>query len=475
MTKQLQKTIGLWSATSLVIGSIIGAGIFMRPATMAGQLGSPILMLAVWVVAGLMSLFGAMIYAELGAMYPETGGPYIYLQEMYGDLPAFLYGWSSLVVINTAALASFAFVCADYAGWLIHLPRFSPGTEHLIKWHIPFLADIYPLENAGTKSLAILLLLFLTIVNYRSTRWGNGIQLVATVLKALVIVLVIGGILFSGKGDPANFVTNAPGFQAHPWLIFTMIMAAASGAFSTYDGWYNINMMAGEVINPRRNISRSLFLGLGACIVIYLLVNLAYLYVLPVTTMSHSTVVASDAVNIVLGDSGAKLVAGLIIISCFGAAQNNFIANARVTFFMGQTGDFFAWTGRIQPKYGTPGNAMIIMGVWSMLFILSGSFDIMADMFVFMSWVFYGLTAIGLFVLRRKRPGLDRPYAVGGYPWLPVVFIVFTLFYLGTTIYNDITAYSSGKAPIINSVFGLVLTAAGIPFYWYFQRQKRKT
>ena len=474
MANQLQKTIGLWSATSLVIGSIIGAGIFMRPATMAGQLGSPTLMLAVWVIGGVVSLFGAMIYAELGAMYPETGGPYVYLQEMYGDLPAFLYGWSSLVVINTASLASFAFVCADYAGWFVHLPRFTEATEHVIKWHIPFLADIYPLENFGTKTLAILLLLLLTVINYRSLRGGNGLQLVATILKALVLVLVIGGILFSGKGHPANFITNAPGFQAQPWLIFTAVMAATSGAFSTYDGWYNINMMAGEVINPQRNISRSLFLGLGACIGIYLLANLAYLYVLPVGVMAHSSLVAADAVNTVLGNSGAALVAGLIIISCFGAAQNNLMANARVTFLMGQTGDFFAWTGRVQPKYGTPGNAMIIMGVWSMLFILSGSFDIMADMFVFMSWVFYGLTAIGLFILRRKRPDLQRPYSVRGYPWLPALFILFTLFYLIMTIYNDIAAYSSGKAPIINSVFGLVLTVAGIPFYWYFQRQKRK-
>jgi APA family basic amino acid/polyamine antiporter len=475
MANQLPKTIGLWSATSLVIGSIIGAGIFMRPATMAGQLGSPTLMLGVWVIGGVVSLFGAMIYAELGTMYPETGGPYVYLREMYGDLPAFLYGWSSLVVINTASLASFAFVCADYAGWFVHLPRFSEATEHLMKWHIPFLADIYPLENFGTKTLAILILLLLTVINYRSLRGGNSLQVVATVLKAFALILVIGGIFFSGKGHPANFVTNAPGFQAQPWLIFTAVMAATSGAFSTYDGWYNINMMAGEVINPQRNISRSLFLGLGACIGIYLLANLAYLYVLPVGAMAHSSLVAADAVNTVLGNSGAALAAALIIISCFGAAQNNFIANARVTFLMGQTGDFFAWTGRIQPKFGTPGNAMIIMGAWSMLFILSGSFDIMADMFVFMSWVFYGLTAVGLFVLRRKRPDLSRPYSVGGFPWLPALFILFTLFYLGTTIYNDITAYSSGKAPIINSVFGLVLTAAGIPFYWYFQRQKRKT
>lgn len=474
MSTQLQKTIGLWSATSLVIGSVIGAGIFMRPATMAGQLGNPVLLMAVWIVGGGISLFGAMIYAELGAMYPETGGPYVYLREMYGELPAFLYGWSSFVVINTAALASFAFVCADYAGWFIRLPRFGPATEHLVKWHIPYLADIYPLENAGTKLLAMTILALITVVNYRSTRWGNGIQVVATALKAFVIALVIGGILFSGKGHAVNLITNAPGYTGRPWLVFAALMAATSGAFSSYDGWYNINMMAGEVINPQRNISRSLFLGLGACILIYLLINIAYLYVLPVGAMAHSGMVAADAVNAGLGTWGAGLAAALIILCSFGAAQNNFIANARVTFLMGQTRDFFGWVGKVQPRYGTPGNAMILMGAWSMLFILSGSFDIMADMFVFMSWVFYGLTAIGLLLLRRKQPARPRPYTVGGYPWIPLVFILFTLFYLVMTIYNDVTAYSNGKAPIINSVFGLALTAAGIPFYWYFQRQKRK-
>jgi len=475
MPSSLKKSIGLWSATSLVIGSVIGSGIFMRPATMAGQLGSPLLLLGVWLIGGIVSLFGATIYAELGAMYPETGGPYIYLKEIYGDFIAFIYGWSTMAVINTAAIASIAFVCGNYAEYFVHLPRFAPAIEQAFKWHIPYLADIYPLENAGVKGLSILILLALTTVNYLSTRWGNGIQFVATVLKALALVLVIGGILLSGKGHPANFVTNAPDFHAHAFLIFVAVMAATSGAFSSYDGWYNINMVAGEVMDPQRNLSRSLFIGLGACIAIYLLVNLAYLYVLPIAVMAGSSMVAADAVQKALGVSGAGVVAGLIIVSAFGATQNNLLTNARIVFAMGEGRAFFPWTGKVHPRWGTPGNSMIVMGVWSMLFVLSGSFDVLADIFVFMSWVFYGLTAIGLFILRRKSPDLPRPYKAWGYPLAPLAFIIFTLFYLGTTLYNDITAYSSGKSPIINSVLGLLLTATGIPFYWYFQRQKRKT
>jgi APA family basic amino acid/polyamine antiporter len=475
MPPSLKKSIGLWSAVSLVIGSVIGSGIFMRPATMAGQLGSPLLLLGVWLIGGIVSLFGATIYAELGAMYPETGGPYIYLKEIYGEFIAFIYGWSTMAVINTAAIASIAFVCGNYAEYFVHLPRFAPTIEHAFKWHIPYLADIYPLENAGVKGLSILILLALTLVNYMSTRWGNGIQFVATALKALALVLVIGGILLSGKGHPANFVTNAPDFHPRAFLIFIAVMAATSGAFSSYDGWYNINMVAGEVIDPQRNLSRSLFIGLGACIAIYLLVNVAYLYVLPIGVMAGSSMVAADAMEKALGVSGAGIVAGLIIVSAFGATQNNLLTNARIVFAMGEERAFFPWTGRVHPRWGTPGNSMILMGVWSILFVLSGSFDVLADIFVFMSWVFYGLTAIGLFILRRKNPDLPRPYRAWGYPLAPLAFIVFTLFYLGTTLYNDITAYSSGKSPIINSVLGLLLTATGVPFYWYFQRQKRKT
>ncbi len=471
MAQQLKKSIGLWSAVSIVIGSVIGAGIFMRPASMAQRLASPLLLLVVWLVAGIISILGAMIYGELGAMFPETGGPYVYLQKTYGEFTAFIYGWSTMAVINTAALASMAFVCAQYAGYFVHLPHFLPGTELSLKLHIPFVADIYPLQDFGVKALAILILALLTFINYLSTRYGNAIQLIATVMKSLALVLLIGGILFSGKGHVANLVTNSPDFHPGTWLLLAAFMAATSGAFSSYDGWYNINMVAGELNDPRRNISRSLFIGLGACIGIYLLTNLAYMYVLPIGKMAGSSLVAADAMEQVLGAAGAGFVAALIIISAFGATHVNLLTNARIVFAMGEWGTSFRGAGKVHPRYNTPGNSVIIIGVWSMLFVLSGSFDILADMFVFMSWLFYGLTAVGLLILRRKMPDAPRPYKVKGYPWLPLIFIAFTFSYLVITIYNDITAYSSGKAPIINSVFGLVLTATGIPFYLYFQRK----
>ena len=469
----LKKSIGLWSAVSIVIGSVIGAGIFMRPASMAQRLGSPILLLLVWLVAGGASLLGAMIYAELGTMFPETGGPYIYLQKTYGNFVGFIYGWSTMAVINTAGIASIAFVSAQYLGFFIPLPHFSPASIAAVKLHIPMVADIYPLQDFGVKAMAAAMIFALMILNYLSTRYGNIIQSLATLMKTLALLLLVFGLFFSRHGDIANFITNSPGFHFNWLLVLTGFMAATSGAFSSYDGWQNITLVAGELKDPRRNISRSLFIGLGACMAIYLITTLAYNYVLPIGQIAHSSLVAADAMQKVLGVAAAGLVSLLIVISAFGSTQANVLTNARVVFAMGEAGSMPGWAGKIHPRFGTPGNAVLIIGIWSIAFIFSGSFDFLADMFVFMTWVFHVLVALGLIIMRIRLPNAQRPYRVKAYPWLPLIFIAFTLFYLSTTVYTDIVAYRSGQAPIINSVFGLLLTATGIPFYLYFQRKSR--
>ena len=467
---QLQKTIGLWPATSIVIGSVIGSGIFMKPATMAGQLGSPYLLIGVWVVAGIISIFGAMAFAELGTMFPETGGQYVYLRKAYGDFLAYLYGWGSIAVINTAAIAAIAFVCAEYAGDFIQLPHFDAATEHSIVFHIPMIGDILPLQNFGVKLLAIAIIIVLSAANYISVRSGNAIQFIATLLKALALIILVFGILFSGKGSVQNFITDSASFHLGGWQLFAACMAATTGAFAAYDGWNNLNMVAGEIRDPSRNITKSLLAGLFACIVIYVLVSLAYLYVLPVDEMAKSPLVASDATAKVMGATGGTIIAVLIVVSTFGATSVNLLANARVVFAMAEAKSFFQWAGRVHPRFRTPGNSVVILGGWSCLFVLSGSFDILADMFIFMSWVFYGLVVAGVFILRKKMPAAERPYKAWGYPLVPAIFILFTLFYIGTTLYNDIHNYLTGQATIINSVFGIILTALGIPFFFYFQK-----
>lgn len=469
---QLQKTIGLWSATTIVIGSVVGSSIFMKPATMAGQLGSPYLLIVVWVIAGIVSLFGAMAFAELGTMFPETGGQYVYLRKAYGDFVAYLYGWGSIAVINTAAIAAIAFVCAEYAGNFIALPRFSESTEQSLLLHIPMIGDILPLQNFGVKSLAIAIIIFLTLANYISVRSGNAIQFIATSLKALALVILIFGILFSGKGSPQNFLTNSPNFHLDGWTLVAAFMAATTGAFAAYDGWNNLNMVAGEIKDPSKNIPRSLIMGLFACIIIYISVSLAFIYVLPIDEMAKSPLVASDATAKVMGTTGGTVIAVLIVVSTFGATSVNLLANARVVFAMAEARSFFPFAGRVHRQFRTPGNSVLILGIWSSLFVISGSFDILADMFIFMSWVFYALVVAGVFILRKRMANAERPYKVNGYPVVPAIFILFTCFYLGTTLYNDVSNYTTGKAPFINSVFGMLLTAIGIPLYFYFRKNQ---
>jgi APA family basic amino acid/polyamine antiporter len=472
-TPQLTKSMGRWSATSIVVGSIIGSSIFMKPATMAAQLGSPWMIILVWIFAGMMSLFGALAFTELGTAFPETGGQYVYLRHAYNDMTGYLYGWAGTFVINTAATAAIAFVLASYAGYFIPLPQFSNAVEHSITIHIPFIGNILPLQNAGVKALAITITLLLTAVNYRSVKSGNIIQLIATVLKVATIMLLIFGILFSGKGDMVHFVRNAPGFQLSGWKLLAGCMAATTGSFAAYDGWCNLNMLAGEIKNPEKNLIRSMVTGVVACIVIYVLITLAYLYVIPVEAMAKSPLVASDAIAVIMGNTGGVVIAILIIISCFGALHINLIAAARVVFAMSENHDFFPAAGKVHPRYQTPGKAVLWIGVWTCCLIVSGSFDLLADMFIFISWIFYALSVAGLFILRKKRPDLKRPYRVWGYPWIPFLFLICTIIYISTNLYTDIHNYRTGASPFINSVFGLALTALGIPMFYYFRRRKK--
>src|SRR5215467_427803 len=234
---ELKKTIGLWSAISIVIGSVIGSGIFMKPATMASQLGSPLLLIVVWIFAGIISFFGGMVYSELGSMYPSTGGSYVYIQKMYGDFIAFLYGWSTIAVINTAAVAAIAFVCAEYCGYFFHFPHFSAATEQSIHLHIPLVGNIFPLQNFAVKLLAILIITGLTIANYISVRYGNAINFLTTTVKIIAFVLLILGILLFGHGNIKNLITSSPRFKLAGWSLLGAFMAAMTGAFACYDGW----------------------------------------------------------------------------------------------------------------------------------------------------------------------------------------------------------------------------------------------
>lgn len=462
--------IGFWSATAIIVGCIIGSGIFMKPAVMAAQVSSPVWLLLTWVVAGLISLFGALIYAELGTMFPQTGGLYIYFKYMYGDFVAFLYGWGAFAVINSASVSAIAFVCAQYADYFLRLPHLPAATEQAWVWHIPLLGNLYPLQNLGVKMLAIVLVLGLTFFNYLSVKAGNILQVVATVIKVGVIVMLVAGIFLSGNGTAQHFIAPA----AHPkegWNLVGGLVAALTGAFMAYDGWINLTFVGGEIRSPQKNIPRSLLTGVLVCITVYLLINLAYLYILPVDAMAASPLVAEDAISIALGKTSGAIVAALIVICTFGAINGNTLAVSRVTYAMGRDKLFFAWTGKEHPRFHTPGNALWLHGIWSSLLIISGSFDMLADMFTFVAWVAYLAGAVGVFLLRKKMPLQARPYKVWGYPLVPLLFIGFAAFYVISTVWNDISRYMAGETAVINSLLGLAITALGAPLYMYFRRK----
>ncbi len=471
MSTSLAKKIGFWSATAVITGSMIGSGVFMKPASMAEQLGSPVWLALIWVIAGIFSLFGALIYAELGAMIPETGGIYVYFRRMFGDFIAFLYGWAAFAVINTAAVAAIAFVCAEYADHFLHLPRLERAAELSVQWHIPFIGDLYPLENIGVKSLAIIIVLTLTLLNYLSVRAGSAFQVVSTFIKMAVIGGLVAGIFLSGNGSTQHFIQASN--PVHGSALISGIIAAMTGAFFAYDGWINITFIAGEIRLPQKNIPRSLIFGVLACIVIYVLVNQAYLYVLPIEKIAQSPLVASDAIAVAWGSTSSTVIAAMIVICTLGAVNGNIMATARVTYAMGADSLFFNWAGIEHRRFSTPGNALWLHGIWTSLFIISGSFNMLADMFVFITWIAYGAGAVGIFLLRKRMADQPRPYKIWGYPWVPILFISFTAFYLILTIWNDVTNYMAHRQPVINSLLGLIITLIGVPLYFYFKQKKQ--
>lgn len=469
-TNTLQKRIGFWAATAIITGSVIGSGVFMKPASMAAVLGSPVWLTLAWVLAGLFSLFGALIFAEAGAMMPQNGGLYVYFRQMFGPFFAFLYGFAAFAVINTASVAAIAFVCVQYADFFLHLPRLDAATELSVAWHLPGLGTLYPLKDIGIKAVAVALVMGLTLLNYLSVRAGSLFQVVATFLKFAVIAGLIAGIFFAGKGDVAHFVQAVQPKQGMG-LVAAMI-TAMTGAFFAYDGWINVAAIAGEMKQPQRNIPRSLLVGVLACMAVYVLVNQAYLYALPVEAVAQSSLVAADAMSVTWGTTGAALISAMIVICTLGAVNGNIMACCRITWQMGQDKVFVPWAGKVHPRFATPGNALWLHGIWTSLFIMTGSFDMLTDMYVFVTWIAYLLGAVGVMRLRKTMPDMPRPYKTWGYPWLPMLFIAFSAFYLCVTLYTEVDNYLSGKAPVINSLLGMAITALGIPLYFYYRRKK---
>jgi APA family basic amino acid/polyamine antiporter len=438
----------------------------MKPASMMSQLGSPVWLLGVWVLAGLITLCGALSNAELATLYPETGGQYVFFDKIFGKRFAFLYGWAALAVFNTGGNASVAYVCSNYAGYFIQLPNFAAATEQAARIHIPLIGDIYPLENFGVKSLTILIIILFTWINYYSLQLGASLQRWLTWIKLVAIAIILLGVMKSSVGSLSHFSQTLPSKPAG-WAMVAAWMAALSGAFWGYEGWNNITFVSGEIKEPKRNIPLSLFFGLLICTLVYVSLSAAFVYILSPSAMAGSSWVASDAARLMGGVMGAAIITGMVVVSTLGATNGNILSTARVTYALGASNRLFSWAGEIHPRFNTPGNALWLNAIWTILLIISGSFDMLTDMLVFVSWFFYGMSALGVILLRIRMPEAPRPYKVPGYPYIPLIFILFTVCFLLATLVTDIQQYLSGKTHLINSLLGVAITLVGLPLYYW--------
>ena len=431
---KLARVLTLLDATMINAGGIIGSGIFMVPATIALLTGSTSLILAVWVFGGLISLFGALSVAELGAAMPRAGGQFVYLNEAYGPVWGYLYGWSCVAVINTASIAAVGVAFSEYLGFF------------------------FPLSTMGIKSVAILSVILLTIINILDVKSGARAQNVFTLLKIGAIFGIISLGLVMDGGSAENIQPFYPD-RPLPALVGPLGLAMVSVLW-TYDGWIFITYVAGEVKNPGRNIPLSLVFCMLIVISIYLLINFVFTYTLGIGAMGTSTLVASDSAFIFLGEKGAVLVSIIILISLLGTNNGFILTSARINYAMARNRLFFQQAAKVHPKFKSPANALIIQAVWACALTFSGTYNQLITYIIFASWIFYAMSCAAVIILRKKRPEMKRPYKTPGYPYIPIIFILFAVFLTFNTIL---------EAPR-DAAVGAGIILAGLPLYFYWKK-----
>ena len=475
-SSELIPSLGFFTTLTIVVGAVIGSGIFKKPASMADQLGSPELLILLWVAAGLLTLFGALTNAEIASMITATGGQYVFFEKMYGRLMAFLYGWAIFAVIQTGSIASITWVFAEYSQFFDAFKFPVIFTEAQIKanvFHIPFIGNIYPLADFGVKIITCITIIFLSTVNYFGVIFGGRVSSFFSIAKvAAILILVAFGFAWGG-GSIDNFTAQASSYSYQNAGLLAGITAALAGAFWSYDGWNNITYIAGEVKQAQINIPRALFIGTIIIISVYVIINLAFLYVLPVEEMSKSTIVAADVAQKAMGGLGAAFVSAAVMISTFGTSNGTIMVSARVYYAMARNKMFFSGIGKTHARFKTPANALWLQMGWTCVLVFSGHFDTLTDMLIFVSWIFYVAGAMGVFVLRKKMPDVERPYKVIGYPYIPAIFVIFATAFVIMTLFNDINNYIEGRTEIINSIFGLFLVASGLPLFFWYERKRK--
>lgn len=447
---ELVRELNVWHATAIVAGTIIGSGIFLVPKEMMQAVGSPKLVYLVWIVGGLLSFFGALTYAELGAVRPYAGGEYIYIRDGYGPLPGFLYAWTWFLIAKPASIASVTSglvrVLGNFAVFsFLPQPIFHLGSSYAVTWgHL----------------LAIAATILISALNYLGVRKAGNFQLVFTALKVLMIGVIVAAGFSAATGSWGNFGTTFLGAKGG----MAGFMAALVAALWAYDGWNDLNMVSGEVRDPGRTIPVALIAGVALVAVLYIAVNGAVQYVMPAATVAAAPVPGSAATQIAIGHWGALLVSAGMAISMLVTLNGTIMSGGRIPFAVARDGYFFKALAEVHPRFHTPSLAIVVQAVMAILLLLvGGKFKDLFSLAIFAEWLFYMIAASTIFVFRRREPDVPRPYKTWGYPVVPALFIVAAAVLLYYTFTDNLR----------NSFLGTLVILAGIPVYWYFAKLKR--
>src|SRR6266436_6062569 len=451
----LVRGLSLLDSILLLAGGIIGSSIFLTAKDIAGPLPHPLLFLLVWVLGGVISLCACVAFAELGSMFPDSGGQYVYLREAYGDLVAFLYGWMLFSVANGGTIAALSVASAAYTGQVFPIV----SQEHIV-------LQLAGITITRAHVFGLLLIAILTYVNVVGLRWGALLQNLSTWTKfaAMAAFVVLGFAI--GKGDWSHFQAHSVGLTMglHPAQFLSAFGVGLIAVYWAYDGWVYITWVAGEVKEPRRNVPLAMVLGVLVVGAIYIAMNMTYVYALPLNEVSKHETIAHAAATALFSPAAALWLSALIAVSCFGAMASCTMSGARVYYAMARDGAFFQKMAQVHPKWRTPTFSLIGQGIWGAILTVSGRYDQLYTYVMFGMVLSYTMTVIGLFILRWKRPDIPRPYRCTGYPWLPGFYVLIGLAWTLNTIVTRPT----------QAFWGATIVLIGVPGYLYWKRKNRE-